>query len=242
MNASALAVGALACVAAFLLLFPFVPEISAGVRTLRGAIALFVFSRLGDFERKALAVTAAAATISALVIPAPWGAIIAGCEIAAGVLFIAPECLGAIMDAGRAKPAREVVRIAAIAALAAAIITGAVSAGYAAPLVREPGDVVYLPSMAVRADGRLSLAPEMTIAEAARAYAGPREYWSSTCRATLPGWYTPVEWTGLDAVNAPLWRATISGAGIVEVSGLGPAESDSLRAFLAELAKTVACD
>lgn len=147
----------------------------------------------------------------------------------------------AVRDACRAHAAREVVRIAAIAALATAAITGAVSAGYAAPLAREPGDIVYLPSLAVRADGRLALADGATLADAARAYAGPGEYWSSTCRATLPGWYAPVEWTGLDAVNRPLWRATISGAGVVEVSGLGPAEADPLRAFLAELAKTVAC-
>jgi hypothetical protein len=148
----------------------------------------------------------------------------------------------AVRDVFHAPAARSVARIALAAALATAAITGAVSAGYTASLAREPGDIVYLPSLAIRADGRLSLAPEVTLADAARAYAGPGDYWAATCRATLPGWYAPVEWTGLDAVNRPLWRATISGAGVVEVSGLGPAETDPLRAFLIELAKTVACN
>jgi hypothetical protein len=170
------------------------------------------------------------------------GALLCAAVCMLTISFI-PEIIAgwrAVRDACRAHAAREVVRIAAVAALATAAITGAVSAGYAAPLAREPGDIVYLPSLAIRADGRLSLAPEMTIAEAARAYAGPREYWSSTCRATLPGWYQPVDWQGLDAVNAPLWRATISGAG--EVSGLGPAEADPLRALLEELAPIVTCN
>jgi hypothetical protein len=132
--------------------------------------------------------------------------------------------------------------IALSTALVTAAITGAVSAGYAAPLAREPGDVVYLPTLAIRADGRLALPPSTTIAEAAAAYAGPAAYWSSTCRATLPGWYRPVDWQGLDAVARPLWRASISGSGVVEVSGLGPAETDSLRALLEALAPIVACD
>jgi hypothetical protein len=145
-----------------------------------------------------------------------------------------PEISGgarAIVDAARSA-----------AALVTAAIVVAVSAGYAAPLVREPGDVVYLPSMAVRANGSLAMADGATLADAARAYAGPREYWSSTCRATLPGWYVPVDWRGVDAVSRPLWRASISGAGVVTVDGLGPAEADPLRALLEELARTVACD
>jgi hypothetical protein len=151
-------------------------------------------------------------------------------------------CAGALRAASRSPAAREVVRISAIAALAAAAITGTVSASYPAPLAREPGDIAYQPSLAIRADGRLALPSSTTIAEAAATYAGPAAYWSSTCRATLPGWYRPVDWQGLDAVARPLWRASISGSGVVEVSGLGPAETDSLRALLEALAPIVACE
>jgi hypothetical protein len=204
MNASALAVGALACVVAFLLICPFIPEISAGIRALRGAIS--VFGHVFLFATRSIGRARA---------------VIAACHKSA---------------------ARPVAMIALSAALVTAAIAGAVSAGYAAPLAREPGDLVYLPTLAIRADGRLALPPSTTIAEAAAAYAGPADYWSSTCRATLPGWYRPVDWQGLDAVNAPLWRASISGAGVVEVSGLGPAETDSLRALLEALAPIVACE
>jgi hypothetical protein len=161
------------------------------------------------------------------------------------VFLFATQALGrarAVITAFRESAAKPVAMIALSTALVTAAITGAVSAGYAAPLAREPGDVVYLPTLAIRADGRLALPPSTTIAEAAAAYAGPAAYWSSTCRATLPGWYRPVDWQGLDAVARPLWRASISGSGVVEVSGLGPAETDSLRALLEALAPIVACD
>jgi hypothetical protein len=140
---------------------------------------------------------------------------------------------------------RVVARIGAIglaAALAASAIVVAVSAANAGPLMREPGDVVYQPPFAIRADGRLALPPGMTPADAARAYAGPREYWASECPATLPGWRMVVDWQGVDAVHRPLWRAGVSGAGVVEVAGLGPAEADPLRAFLEELAQLVRCE
>ncbi|MBY6239798.1 hypothetical protein [Methylosinus sp. Sm6] len=140
------------------------------------------------------------------------------------------------------QPAKPVATIALAASIATAAITGAVSAGYAAQtLPRQPGDVLYLPTLAVRADGRLALADGVTIAEAARAYAGPGDYWSSTCRAALPGWRSPVDWEGVDATGRPLWRATISDHAVVTVDGLGPAEADPLRALLAALAPIVAC-
>lgn len=210
MTLSALAVGALACVAAFLLVCPFIPEISGGVRAVlalravRGAVALFGHLFLGMTR----AIDWARALIAAL----------------------------------RKSAAKPIAMIGLSAALVTAAIAGAVSAGYAATLAREPGDVVYLTTLAVRAGGQLALAPELTIAEAARAYAGPADYWNSTCRATLPGWRSPVDWQGLDAGGRPLWRASISGAGVVEVLGLGPAETDSLRTFLAALAPIVACE
>lgn len=156
-----------------------------------------------------------------------------------------PEITGgfrAVVDLARAPAMRTVARIAAVAALGSAVITGGVSLGYAAPLAREPGDIVYLPSLAVRADGRLAVPDGVTLADAARAYAGPGDYWRSACGATLRGWYRPIDWQGVDAIGRPLWRATISDRGVATVDGLGPAEADALRAFLAELAKTVACD
>jgi hypothetical protein len=64
--------------------------------------------------------------------------IVFGPAVATRVAEAALWCLGAIMDACRASAAREVVRIAAIAALATAAITGAVSAGYAAEPANEP--------------------------------------------------------------------------------------------------------
>jgi hypothetical protein len=151
-----------------------------------------------------------------------------------GVFF-----LGFVSPSGRV--VARVGAIALAAALAAAVVS-AVSAAHAEPLMREPGDIVYLPSMAVRADGRLALADGATLSDAARAYAGPRGYWASECPATLPGWRMAVDWQGVDAVHRPLWRASVSGAGVVELSGLGPAEADPLRAFLEELAQLVRCE
>lgn len=147
----------------------------------------------------------------------------------------------AVRDAIRAPAARIVARLAAVAALGSAVIAGGVSLAYAGPLMREPGDVVYLPSLAIRADGRLALLEGVTIAEAARAYAGPPTYWRSICGGTLRGWYRPIDWQGVDAVGRPLWRATIGDHGAVALSGLGAAEADPLRAFLEELAPIVAC-
>jgi hypothetical protein len=153
MSLSAFAVGALACVAAFLLLFPFTSEIAAAVRAvlvfrpLRGAIALF------------------------------------------GRLFlVATRAIGwsrTMIAAFRKSAARPICAIAGAAALAAAAISVAASPAHAGPLMREPGDVLYQPPFAIRADGRLALPPGMTPAEAARAYAGPVDYWAATCRATL---------------------------------------------------------
>lgn len=139
------------------------------------------------------------------------------------------------------RPAKPVAMIALAAGIASGAIAGAVSAGYAAPLAREPGDVVYQPFLAVHADGRLALADGVTLAAAARAYACPGDYWSSTCRATLPGWRWPVDWPALDAIDCPLWRATLSDRGVATVEGLGPAEADPLRALLEELSALVAC-
>jgi hypothetical protein len=164
------------------------------------------------------------------------GLIVFGPIVATRAVEAALWTIAAILDACRAPPARIVAAIAALAALGAGL-----TAACAEPLARKPGDIVYLPSLAIRADGRLALADGATLAAAARAYAGPGDYWAATCRATLPGWYRPIEWTGLDAVNAPLWRATVSGAGVVEVSGLSPSEADPLRALLEELAPIVAC-
>jgi len=203
MTLSALAAGALACVGAFLVLRPFIPEISARIRVLRGAIALF-----------------------------------------GHVFLVATQALGrarAVITAFREPAAKPVAMIALSAALATAAITGAVSAGYAAPLAREPGDLVYLPTLAIRADGRISLPPSTTIAEAAAAYAGPAGYWSSTCRATLPGWRAPIAWRGSDATGATIWRASISDRGVVEISGLAPVEAAPMRALLEALALAVAC-
>jgi hypothetical protein len=209
MTLSAFAVGALACVVAFLALCPFIPEISAGVRAIvalravRNAVTLFGHGFLGVTR--------------------------------------AIDWARAVITAWRKSAGRPICAIALAAALGAAAIVGAVSAAYAGPLARDPGDVVYLPSLAVRADGRLALADGVTLAEAARVYAGPAEAWGSSCRATLPGFYMPIDWQGLDAVRQPLWRASISGTGVVTVNGLGPAEADPLRALLAELAPIVAC-
>lgn len=175
---------------------------------------------------------------------------LAGGALLCAVLFVLttsfiPEIdagFRAVRDAIRAPATRTVARLAAIAALGSAVITGGVSLGYASPLARESGDVAYLPSLAIRADGRLALADGVSLADAARAYAGPGDYWRSTCRATLPGWRSPVDWSGVDALGRPLWRASISGSGVVEVSGLGAAEADPLRALLSELAIIVACE
>ncbi|ATQ67827.1 MULTISPECIES: hypothetical protein [Methylosinus] len=141
----------------------------------------------------------------------------------------------ALICAAVLHPARAILAIAGLAALAG------VTAAYAETLAREPGDLVYLPSLAIRADGRLALAPGVTIAEAAGAYAGPADYWAASCRATLPGWRWPVDWRGSDAIGRTLWRASVSDSGAVMVDGLAPAEADPLHALLAELAPIVAC-
>jgi hypothetical protein len=139
---------------------------------------------------------------------------------------------------------RVVARVGAIAlaaALVASAIAGAVSAAHAGPLMREPGDVVYQPPFAIRADGRLTLPPGMTPAEAARAYAGPRDYWAATCRATLDA-YTPVAFVDLDATRRPYWRAAIARDGALELTGLSAAARASLAPFLEELASLVRCE
>jgi hypothetical protein len=127
MNASALAVGALVCVVAFLLVCPVIPEISAGVRAvlalrmLRGAIALFGHLFL-------------AATM-----------------VIAGARAVIATC--------RTPAAGPVYALALSAALGSAVVVAAVSAGYAAERqARVTGDVLCLPSLAIRADGRLALA------------------------------------------------------------------------------------
>jgi len=158
--------------------------------------------------------------------------------LAAIALRTNPEDRG--LFAGRQGSATPLCAIALAAALGAAAIVGAVSAGYAAPLAREPGDIVYQPSLAIRADGRLALAEGVTIAEAAADYAGPGDYWSAACRATLDG-YEPVVFEALDASRGVYWRASISRAGAIETSGPGRAALAPLAPFLAELAQRVRC-
>jgi hypothetical protein len=164
------------------------------------------------------------------------------------VVFLTIAFIPEISAAGRSlremvfePAARAVAAIAAGAAFAAALLTAGVALA-GAPLSRAPGDIVYSRELAVRADGRLALADGVTLAAAARAFAGPGDYWAAACRASLPGWRWPVDWRGADAIGRPLWRASLSDRGGVTVDGLGPAETAQMRALLGELAGIVACD
>jgi hypothetical protein len=173
-----------------------------------------------------------------------------------GVLF-----LGLVLPAWRVVAG--VGAIALAAAVAAAALSGVVSAARpgalaspamscpveesspfwascAGALTREPGDVLYQPSLAIRADGRLALADGVTFAEAAADYAGPGDYWAAACRATLDG-YEPVVFEALDASRGVYWRASISRAGAIETSGPGRAALAPLAPFLEELAQRVRC-
>jgi hypothetical protein len=211
MTLSAFAVGALVCVGAFLALCPFIPEISGGVRVIVALRA--VRSAVALFGHLFLGVTRAIDWARAAL-----GAFHSPAAIAAALIL--PVMLVGARAAGD---------------------TIAAMAGYVAPLAREPGDVVYLPTLAVRADGRLALAEGVTVAAAAATYAGPGDYWAAACRATLPGWRAPIDWRSSDATGATIWRASISDRGVVEISGLAPAEAAPMRALLEALALAVAC-